>query len=91
MCEATSFCLGCTVIPLRSTALVEPPKCPQHHVFMVRSEEKHQTAEQRYCGVWYECQVSGCHCGALVPSRELIDSHRGMCKRIKQDGDPNVR
>ena len=39
-----------------------------------------KTQEQQYCGAWYECSEGGCHCSALIPSKELtafLNSQKG--------------
>lgn len=47
------------------------PKCPTHNSQMSIRPTKHQTTEQKWCGVWYDCQEAGCTCSVLYPSKEL--------------------
>lgn len=51
------------------------PECPRGHGPMVLRAESVQTAEQRWCGTWYDCPpgAPGYHCTSshLIPSDEL--------------------
>lgn len=49
------------------------PQCPEpgHGEMKLRSLDK-QTYEQKYCGVWYDCQYPGCNNSVLFMSKELM-------------------
>lgn len=51
-------------------ALMAPPKCPAHNVYMILRPGK-SSPEANFCGTWYECPYPKCACTALLPSREL--------------------
>lgn len=55
-------------------SLMELPKCPTHGTNM--SYKKAGTPEQDFCGAWYECLESGCHCSAVIMSKELLKLYR---------------
>ena len=44
--------------------------CPSHRVPMVARPDNLQTAEQRWCGKWYDCLA--CGNSVLVQSQELL-------------------
>jgi hypothetical protein len=44
--------------------------CPTHRVPMVERPSNLQTAEQRWCGKWYDCPA--CTNSVLVQSAELL-------------------
>ena len=53
-------------------SLVRMPDCvsePEHGQMVIRPAEQ-QTREQKWCGVWYDCQR--CHSSRLLPSGELM-------------------
>jgi hypothetical protein len=39
---------------------------------MVRRDDKVQTAEQRWCGTWFDCPEFHCRNSRLIPSQELL-------------------
>lgn len=47
------------------------PKCPTHKMQMEIRSQKHQTYEQKWCGIWYDCIEPGCYCSVLYESAEL--------------------
>ena len=49
----------------------ETPDCPSNaaHGKMTLRPPAGQTAEQQWCGIWYDCQR--CHSSILQPSPEL--------------------
>ena len=49
------------------------PKCKVHGQMMLRPL-KHQTYEQKWCGVWYDCPE--CANSTLFPSPELLEFTR---------------
>lgn len=55
-------------------SLIELPKCPTHGTTM--SYKKAETPEQDFCGAWYECLEPGCHCSAVIMSKELLKLYR---------------
>lgn len=49
---------------------MELPRCPTHSQFqMALRPAAHQTQEQRFCGVWYDCRA--CSQSVLFKSAEL--------------------
>lgn len=53
------------VDPERDTA----PQCPTHKRSMLPRDDKLSSAEQRWCGKWWDCTV--CTNSVLQPSAEL--------------------
>lgn len=78
MCKEHPFCLGCEIIPNKSTPLIEPPICPTHNVYM-KMRTAYQTTEQKFCGTWYDCIYPQCCNSTLIPSQELMAFHKSMC------------
>lgn len=48
---------------------MELPKCVEHKIQMVLRPLAHQTPEQKFCGVWYDCPA--CTQSALFQSAGL--------------------
>lgn len=49
------------------------PKCPSspEHGEMILRPLQHQTYEQKFCGVWYDCPQ--CSSSVLFPSKDLTE------------------
>lgn len=54
--------------------LMALPKCPIHNSDMMFRPAS--TSEQKFCGAWYECAISGCVCSTLIPSSEVLTHTR---------------
>ncbi|MFT8930040.1 MAG: hypothetical protein ABF969_11960 [Sporolactobacillus sp.] len=53
------------------------PDCPHEgHGKMELRSKKWQTPEQKYCGVWYDCQYPGCMCSVLFMSQDIRKLYR---------------
>jgi hypothetical protein len=63
-------------------ALEAPPRCIEHGCYMERRALSHQTKEQKWCGVWYDCQESQCKITTLIPSPELREAYKKAGKSI---------
>jgi hypothetical protein len=65
--------------------LVERPKCPSGHGYLtLRNPPGGWTAEQEFCGIWYDCSGSGpARCGTtvLVPSVAYLTWLSGQRRR----------
>ena len=55
---------------MTTTALEPLPRCPRHGTMALRPLAR-QTAEQRWCGTWYDCTAHCCWTSVLLPSPEL--------------------
>ncbi len=65
--------------------LVRVPNCfsePEHGQ-MLRRETRRQTYEQKWCGIWYDCQT--CHSTLLLPSEELTEQSNRL---LAQKNEP---
>lgn len=57
---------------MAKTSLMQLPKCHiEGHGKMKLRPVKGQSYEEKYCGVWYDCQYPGCKCSILYMSPEL--------------------
>lgn len=46
-------------------------RCPVHKKGMAQRPLHRQSAEQRFCGAWWDCQEYGCGCSILFHSAAL--------------------
>lgn len=65
------------------TALEPLPQCSAHGTMALRPLDR-QTAEQRWCGVWYDCGAHRCWSSALLPSPELRAQLAEQAARLAQ-------
>lgn len=60
---------------MTATALDLLPQCPNGHGQMVLRDPKTYSAEQAWCGVWYDCPPGppgdSCRSSTLLPSPAL--------------------
>lgn len=57
------------------TSLMVPP-CSEHGVQMTLRPIAQQTAEQKFCGVWYDCPA--CTQSVLIKSKALDEQLKTM-------------
>lgn len=67
---------------MKHTVLTETPKCPACGVHMELRPLSRQSAEQEYCGTWYDCPSPRCTCSVLLPSVELAQEYKRAGKHI---------
>ena len=61
---------------MQNNALMDIPRCPTHGCSMHYRPAR--TNEQQFCGTWYDCDIPGCGCSVLLPSKELSDILKKM-------------
>jgi hypothetical protein len=53
--------------------------CPVFHKPMILQNHTKMSAEQRWCGIWYECKdYTTCRRSVLIPSAELLALHERL-------------
>lgn len=67
---------------MKNAVLAKLPKCPTCGTYMELRPLSRQTAEQKYCGTWYDCLSPGCKCSVLLPSVELAQEYKAAGKPI---------
>jgi len=58
---------------MSSNLPMERPTCGSNaeHGYMTLRPLLHQSREQKFCGVWYDCGKEGCRASVLFPSQGL--------------------